>query len=100
MSSVSETYDDEPVARRPAGRVAAAVVLAVIGILFIVAAIIYFSEPAKSLPSILGTIKFNGHNLSRADNKRSVRGIGTLVVGLVLLVCAWFAYAWKARRRA
>jgi drug/metabolite transporter (DMT)-like permease len=99
VSTVTETAD-ETVARRSTGRVAAAAVLAVIGILCIVAAIIYFSEPAKSLPSILGAIKYNGHNLSRADDKRSVRGIGALVVGLIFLAGAWFAYAWKARERA
>jgi hypothetical protein len=99
VSSVSETAGGSA-AGRPAGRVAAAAVLAIIAILCIVAAIIYFSEPAKSLPSILGVIKYDGHNLTRANSHRSIRGIGALVVGVVLLAGAWFAFAWKTKDRA
>jgi uncharacterized membrane protein HdeD (DUF308 family) len=98
VSSVSEAANVEKVGR-PAGRVIATVVLVVIGIVCIVAAIMYFSEPAKSLPSILGTIKYNGHNAVRANDKRSVRGIVALVVGVILLVAGWFAFAWKSKNK-
>jgi hypothetical protein len=67
--------------------------------LCLIAAILYFSEPAKSLPSVLGAIKFTGHNAGRANSHRSVRGIATLVVGVVCLVAAGFAYFWKAKLR-
>jgi amino acid permease len=98
VSTVSEASGG-PVTGRSAGRVIAAVILAVVAILCIIAAILYFSESAKSLPSILGTIKFNGHNASRADNHRSTRGIAALIVGVVCLAAAWFAYAWKTKDR-
>ena len=97
MSTVTETAEATTVGRSP-GRIVAAVVLVVVGILCIIAAILYFSEPAKSLPSVLGAIKFNGHNLSRSSSHRSVRGITTLVVGVVCLAAAWFAYFWKAKK--
>ena len=98
MSTVTETAE-APVSGRSAGRTVAAVILAVVGILCIIAAILYFSEAAKSLPSVLGTIKFNGHNASRANSHRSVRGIGTLIIGVVLFAAAWFAYFWKTKSR-
>jgi uncharacterized membrane protein HdeD (DUF308 family) len=78
--------------------VVAAVVLAVIAIILIVAAILYFSEPAKSLPSFLGAIKLNGHNAARAGKHRSVRGIVALVVGVICLAGSWFSFSWKAKR--
>jgi ABC-type Na+ efflux pump permease subunit len=79
---------------RSAGRVIAAAVLVVIGILLIVATIIYFTTAAKSLPSILGTIK---HPVGRANSKRPLHGIATLVVAVVCFAGAYFAYAWKTR---
>jgi hypothetical protein len=67
------------------GRMAAVIVLAVIAIVAIVATIMYFTEPAKSLPSILGTIT---HPASRANAHRSTRGLITLIVGVVCLAAA------------
>jgi uncharacterized membrane protein HdeD (DUF308 family) len=72
---------------RSSGRMIAAVILVIIGILAIIAGIIYFSEPAKSLPSILGTITTPA---SRANAHRTSRGTGALVVGVICLVAAWF----------
>jgi len=88
VSSVSET------AGRPAGRLAAAAVLAIIAIVLFIAAIMYFTESAKSLPSILGTIKSPA---SLANDHRPVRGIGAVVVGLIFLTLAGFAYPWKPK---
>lgn len=98
MSTVTDTAD-EKVAVRSTGRVVAAAVLGVIGILLIIAAILYFTTAAHSLPSILGTIKFNGHNHSRAYGHRSTRGIVAIIVGIICLVAAWFAFFWKAKTR-
>jgi uncharacterized membrane protein HdeD (DUF308 family) len=97
VSTVTRTAE-APTAGRSSGRVIAAVVLVVVAILCIIAAILYFSEPAKSLPSVLGAIKFTGHNTTRANSHRSVRGITTLIVGVICLAGAWFAYFWKAKR--
>ena len=59
-----------------------AVVLAVA--LFVVAGI-YFAEPAKSLPSF-----FPGH-AAGATTHHVKHGIAAAVVGLALIVFAWFA---------
>lgn len=71
-----------------AGRVVTVVVLAIIAIVAIVAAVLYFTEPAKSLPSVLGTIT---HPASRASAHRTLRGGITLVVAVVFLVAAVLA---------
>jgi hypothetical protein len=87
---VSETADRSP------ARVAAAVVLGIVAILLIIASILYFTEPAHSLPSFLGAIKSPVH---RADEKRSLRGVITLVVAIVCFVAAGFAFMWKGKDR-
>jgi hypothetical protein len=63
-------------------------VLAVIGVLAVIACIMYLTEPAKSLPSMLGAITAPA---SRADAHRSTRGYVALAVGVVCLVAAGFA---------
>jgi len=71
---------------------ALAAVIAVIGILAIVAAVIYFTTAAKSLPSILGQVQgFTGH--------RTKRGIAALVVGVLLLAIAGGLVLYKPRSR-
>ncbi len=70
------------------GRVTAVAVLAVIGVLAIIAGIVYLTEPARSLPAILGTIT---HPASRADAHRATRGWASLAIGVVLVVAAAFA---------
>ena len=72
--------------RRSSGQMIAVAVLVIIGVLAIVAGIIYLTEPAKSLPSILGTIT---EPASRANAHRRVRGWTALAVGVICLVAAW-----------
>jgi hypothetical protein len=67
------------------GKTVTVAVLAVIAILAIVACVIYLTEPAKSLPSVLGAIT---HPASRADAHRSTRGYSALAIGVVFLVAA------------
>jgi hypothetical protein len=74
-------------AGRSSARMIAVVILVIIAILAIIAGIMYFAEPAKSLPSILGTIT---QPASRADKHRPARGAVALVVGVICLVAAWF----------
>jgi hypothetical protein len=66
-------------------------VLAVLGLLLIVVAVIYFAEPADKLPAF-----FPGHaaHVTRAHVKH---GVAALVVGLVALAGAWFS---SGRKRA
>ena len=68
-----------------AGRTTVVTVLAIIAILAIIAGIIYLAEPAKSLPSMFGTIT---HPASRANAHRSTRGVVSLVVGVIFLIAA------------
>jgi len=81
------TYESSTGAGRSTGKTAAVAILVIIAILAIVAGAIYFAEPAKSLPSVLGTITSPA---SRANEHRTLRGIISLVVAAVLLVAAWF----------
>jgi ammonia channel protein AmtB len=61
------------------------VVLAgLVGIALIVIAIVYWAEPAKSLPSF-----FPGHEAG-SSHHHVKHGIASLLVGLALLAFAWF----------
>jgi lysylphosphatidylglycerol synthetase-like protein (DUF2156 family) len=72
---------------RSSGKMIIVAVLVIVAVLAIIAGIIYFAEPAKSLPSILGTIT---HPPGRASAHRSLRGTAALVVAVICLVAAWF----------
>ena len=71
-----------------------AVVLGILGLLAIVAAILYFAEPAKSLPSVLP-----GH-VSGLTAHRNKRGAAALVIGVVLLAAAGYASVANRQRPA
>ena len=83
VTHASRTHD-----RWSPGRIAAVVILVIIGVLAIVAGIMYLTEPARSLPSVLGTIT---HPASRAAAHRTTRGLVALAVGVVCLVAAGLA---------
>ena len=71
-----------------------ALVAAVVGVLLIVVAIVYWAEPARSLPSF-----FPGHE--HGSNHHHVKhGIAALVVGLACIAFAWFATGPGTTRRA
>lgn len=71
-----------------------AVVVGIIGILALAAGIVYFTVPAHSLPSFMGTI-------AHSNAHRSRRGIAAVIVGVVLLVVALgLAIAGRSRGRA
>lgn len=56
----------------------------VIGVVLVVVAVVYFVDPAKSLPSF-----FPGHQ-SGSGHHHAKHGIAALVVALALFVFAWF----------
>lgn len=64
------------------GRRTLAIVLAVIGVLAILAGILYVAGAANSIHFMVGSVH-KGHHL--------VRATVAFVVGIVLLVGAWFA---------
>ena len=56
----------------------------VVGVILLVVAIVYFVEPAKSLPSF-----FPGHD-SGSSHHHTKHGIAALALGLACFVFAWF----------
>jgi hypothetical protein len=61
-----------------------AVLALVVGVVLIVIAIVYWAEPAKSLPSF-----FTGHQAG-STHHHVKHGIAAFLVGLASLVFAWF----------
>jgi hypothetical protein len=66
----------------------------VVGLVLIVVAAVYWAEPAKSLPSF-----FPGHQAG-SGHHHVKHGIAAFVVGLALLVYAWFQTGDKSRATA
>ena len=62
----------------------------VVGVALVVVAVVYFAEPAKSLPSF-----FPGHQAG-SGHHHTKHGIAALVVGLALFAFAWFQSGPKA----
>ena len=72
-------------------RRALAALAIIVGIALIVIAIVYWAEPAKSLPSF-----FPGHE-SGSTHHHVKHGIAAFLVGLACLVFAWFNTGTKSR---
>ena len=88
MSSTSGSSE------RSSGRTILAVILGIIAVAFIVVAIIYLIEPAKSLPSVIP-----GH-IDNSTGHHPLRIAGSLVIGVIFAVGAWFALAYKPKPQA
>ena len=78
-------------AERSSGRTILAVILGIIALIFIVVAVIYVAEPAKSLPSFVP-----GH-IDGSAGHHPLRAVGSFVIGIVFAVGAWFALAYKPK---
>jgi drug/metabolite transporter (DMT)-like permease len=76
---------------RSSGRTILAVILGIIALIFIVVAIIYLAEPAKSLPGFIP-----GH-IKGSTGHHPLKATGSLVVGIIFAVGAWFALAYKPK---
>jgi hypothetical protein len=79
------------------GRIASAVILAVVAIAFLVVGIIYSVEPAGSLPLWLGgheTIWVNNRNVP-SPGYHPLRAVGSLIAGVVFAIGAWFTLRYK-----
>ncbi len=72
------------------GRMVSAVVLGVIALVFIVAGIMYLAMPADSLPGFMG-------HISNSSGHHPLRAAGSLIVGVVFAVGAWFALKYKGK---
>jgi UDP-N-acetylmuramyl pentapeptide phosphotransferase/UDP-N-acetylglucosamine-1-phosphate transferase len=66
----------------------------VVGIALIAIAIVYWAEPAKSLPSF-----FPGHQAG-SSHHHTKHGIASFLVGLACLAYAWFNTGPKRSRTA
>jgi uncharacterized membrane protein HdeD (DUF308 family) len=64
---------------------------AVAGLVLIILAVVYFAEPAKSLPSFLP-----GHQAG-SSHHHVKHGIAALALGLAALAFAWFRTGPKSR---
>jgi hypothetical protein len=76
----------------PAARKALVAACVVVGLLLIAIAVVYWIEPAKSLPGF-----FPGHEKG-STHHHVKHGIAALVLGLALLVLAWFQSGTGRRR--
>ena len=65
----------------------------VVGIVLIVLAIVYWAEPAKSLPSWIP-----GHEAG-SDHRHVKHGIAAFLLGVACLVFAWFRSAGPRQRQ-
>ncbi len=63
----------------------------VVGVLLIVVAIVYWAEPAKSLPSF-----FPGH-AAGSSHHHAKHGIAAFLLGLACLAFAWFRTGPRTR---
>src|ERR1700719_3182655 len=79
---------------RSSGRTILAVILGIIALVFIVVAVIYLIEPAKSLPSFIP-----GH-IAGSTGHHPLKATGSLVLGIAFAVAAWFALAYKPKPQA
>src|SRR3984885_14709437 len=80
--------------RASSGKTILAVILGIIALVFIVVAIIYLAEPAKSLPSFIP-----GH-IAGSSGHHPLKATGSFVVGVVFAVGAWFTLAYKPKPQA
>jgi hypothetical protein len=65
------------------------VLFAVLGILLILMAVVYFSRTAGHLPSY-----FPGH-LARSSHRHTKHGIAALILGIAALAAAWLSSGRK-----
>jgi drug/metabolite transporter (DMT)-like permease len=79
---------------RSSGKKILAVILGIIALIFIVVAVIYLAEPAKSLPSFIP-----GH-IAGSSGHHPLKATGSFVVGIVFAVGAWFSLAYKPKPQA
>jgi hypothetical protein len=68
--------------------------LAVLGLVLLVIGIVYFAEPAKSLPGF-----FPGHEAGSAHHHVK-HGIAAVLLGLGAFVLAWFQTGPRSRAEA
>lgn len=61
-----------------------AIIAVILGIIFVIAGVVYFMEPARYLPSF-----FPGYDRSLMSHHYK-HGIGSILLGIACFVFAWF----------
>jgi hypothetical protein len=83
--------------RATTGRIASAVILAVIAIAFLVVGIVFCVEPSGSLPTWLGhSTVWVGNKELPSPGYHPLRAVGSLIVGVVFAIGAWFSLWYRA----
>jgi hypothetical protein len=85
LPSKSPDVGDESLAL---GRIVAAVVFALVALAFFAAGVVLAITPANQLPGFLGHANSGTHH--------TLRGVGSLIVGLVFIAAAWFALRYQS----
>jgi hypothetical protein len=70
------------------GRLVAAIVFALFALAFFVVGVVLAVTPADQLPGFLGHADSSAHH--------TLRGVGSLIVGLVFTAAAWFALRYQS----
>ena len=70
------------------GRIAAAAIFALCALAFFAAGIVLAITPADQLPGFLGH--------TGSHTRHALRGVGSLIVGLVFVAAAWFALRYQS----
>lgn len=68
-------------------------VTVVVGIILVIAAVIYFIEPARALPGF-----FPGHDITLKSHHYK-HGIGALILGVGCFIFAWFQSGKKSPQK-
>jgi hypothetical protein len=84
-SPKTNSGDDEKLAR---GRIIAAIIFALLAIAFFVTGVILGITPVSQLPGFLGH--------SPSGHRHTLRGVGSILVGLVFTVSAWFSLRYRS----
>ncbi len=89
MSLKDTTPHEEASEERLApGRIVATIVFAVFALAFFAVGIVLAVTPADQLPGFLGQANSGTHH--------TLRGVGSLIVGLVFTAAAWFALRYRS----
>lgn len=70
------------------GRAVVAVVFAIVALVFLAAGIVMAAMPASDLPGFLG-------HLDGSSGHHPLRAVGSLLVGVVFAVAAWFSLKYQ-----
>jgi hypothetical protein len=82
--------------RATTGRIASAVILAVIAIAFLVVGVIFCVEPSGSLPAWLGhSTVWVGNKQLPSPGYHPLRAVGSLIAGVVFAIGAWFSLWYR-----